>query len=45
LIDDAKSSFEAMQMLEAPGFDQVFKNEDLRREFENLTEKLVPPSS
>jgi hypothetical protein len=45
LIDDAKSSFEAMQMLEAPGFDQVFKNEELRREFENLTEKLTPPSS
>jgi len=45
LIDDAKASFEAMQMLEAPGFDQVFKNEELRKEFENLTEKLVPPSS
>lgn len=45
LIDDAKTSFEAMQMLEAPGFDQVFKNEDLRREFESLTEKLAPPSS
>jgi len=45
LIDDAKSSFEAMQMLEAPGFDQVFKNEELRKEFENLTEKLAPPSS
>ena len=45
LIDDAKSSFEAMQMLEAPGFDQVFKNEELRREFESLTEKLTPPSS
>ena len=45
LIDDAKSSFEAMQMLEAPGFDQVFKNEALRREFESLTEKLTPPSS
>lgn len=45
LIDNAKSSFEAMQMLEAPGFDQVFKNEDLRKEFEKLTEKLAPPSS
>lgn len=45
LIDDAKSSFEAMQMLEAPGFDQVFKNEELRREFESLTERLTPPSS
>lgn len=45
LIDDAKSSFKAMEMLETPGFDQVFKNEDLRREFETLTEKLAPPSS
>lgn len=45
LIDDAKTSFKAIEMLEAPGFDQVFKNEDLRREFETLTEKLAPPSS
>ncbi len=45
LIDDAKSSFKAMQMLEAPGFDQVFKNKELRQEFENLTDKLAPPSS
>ena len=45
LIDDAQSSFEALQLLETPGFDQVFKNEDLRREFESLTEKLGVPSS
>jgi hypothetical protein len=45
LIDDAKSSFKALQMLEAPGFDQVFKNKELREEFENITEKLAPPSS
>lgn len=45
LIDDAKSSFKAIQMLDAPGFDQVFKNKELRKEFENLTEKLTPPSS
>ena len=45
LIDDAKSSFKALQTLEAPGFDQVFKNKDLRKEFENITEKLAPPSS
>lgn len=45
LIDDAKSSFKAIQMLDAPGFDQVFKNKELRKEFENLTEKLAPPSS
>ena len=34
-----------MQKLEAPGFDQIFKNETLRREFENLTRKLDAPSS
>ena len=45
LIDDAKSSFKALQMLEAPGFDQVFKNKELRKEFESITEKLAPPSS
>lgn len=45
LIDDAKASFKSMQMLEAPGFDQVFKNKELRQEFENLTDKLAPPSS
>lgn len=44
LIKDAASSFEAIQRLEAPGFDQIFKDEDLRREFENLTEKLAPGS-
>ena len=45
LIDDAKSSFKALQMLEASGFDQVFKNKELREEFESITEKLAPPSS
>ena len=31
---------EAIQKLEAPTFEQIFKNEALRREFENLTRKL-----
>lgn len=44
LMDDARTTFEALQKLEAPGFDQVFKNESLRREFENLTQKLSPGS-
>ena len=44
LMEDARTSFEALQRLEAPGFDQVFKNETLRREFENLTRKLGPTS-
>jgi hypothetical protein len=45
LMREAASSFEALQKLEAPTFDQIFKNEELRREFENLTRKLDTPSS
>ena len=44
LMEDARTSFEALQKLEAPGFDQVFKNEALRKEFESLTQKLGPTS-
>ncbi len=45
LMRDSAASFEAFQRLEAPTFDQIFKNEELRREFENLTRKLNAPSS
>ena len=45
LMRDSAASFEAIQKLEAPTFEQIFKNEDLRREFENLTRKLDTPSS
>ena len=45
LMRDSSASFEAIQKLEAPTFDQIFKNEELRREFENLTRKLDGPSS
>jgi polyhydroxyalkanoate synthesis regulator phasin len=45
LMKDSSSSFEAIQKLEAPTFDQIFKNEELRREFENLTRKLDAPTS
>ena len=45
LMRDSAASFEAIQKLEAPTFDQIFKNEELRREFENLTRKLDAPSS
>ncbi len=44
LVEDAKSSFDAIRRLEAPGFDQIFQNEELRKEFENLTRKLAPTS-
>jgi hypothetical protein len=45
LMRDASASFEAIQKLEAPTFDQIFRNEELRREFENLTRKLDGPTS
>lgn len=45
LMREGSSSFEALQRLEAPTFDQIFRNEELRREFENLTRKLDAPTS
>jgi hypothetical protein len=45
LMRDSAASFAAIQKLEAPTFDQIFKNEELRREFENLTRKLDGPTS
>lgn len=45
LMRDTTATFEAIQKLEAPTFEQIFKNEELRREFENLTKKLEAPSS
>jgi len=45
LMRDSAASFEAIQKLEAPTFDQIFKNEELRKEFENLTRKLDTPTS
>jgi hypothetical protein len=45
LMRDSATSFEAIQKLEAPTFEQIFKNEELRKEFENLTRKLDAPSS
>ncbi len=44
LMEDAKPSFDALHRLEAPGFEEIFRNENLRREFENLTQKLAPSS-
>ncbi len=45
LMKDSATSFEAIQKLEAPTFEQIFRNEELRREFENLTRKLDAPAS
>lgn len=45
LMRESATSFEAIQKLEAPTFEQIFKNEELRKEFENLTRKLDAPAS
>ncbi len=44
LMDDARTSFDALHRLDAPGLEQIFRNENLKREFENLTQKLGPSS-
>jgi len=45
LMRDSSASFEAIQKLEAPSFEHIFRNDELRREFENLTRRLDAPSS
>jgi hypothetical protein len=45
LIRESSTSFEAIQKLEAPSFEQIFKSDELRREFEDLTRKLDVPAS
>ena len=45
LMKESSASFEAIQRLETPSFEQIFKNDELRREFENLTRKLDVPQS
>ncbi|MEO1774077.1 MAG: hypothetical protein AAFS07_03920 [Pseudomonadota bacterium] len=41
----ATLEFEALEAMEAPGFDMLFENEELRREFESLSDRLRGPSS
>ncbi|MFM1816139.1 MAG: hypothetical protein RLZ98_2834, partial [Pseudomonadota bacterium] len=45
LMRNSATSFEALQQLQAPTFEQIFRNEELRREFESITKKLEVPSS
>jgi hypothetical protein len=45
LMRESATTFEAIQKLEAPTFEQIFRNEELRREFESLTRKLDSPTS
>ncbi len=44
VMENAATSFEALQSLESPGFERLFRNEQLRREFKELTDKLSPAS-
>ncbi|MEM7526776.1 MAG: hypothetical protein AAF416_03750 [Pseudomonadota bacterium] len=41
----AQLEFEALEALESPGLDTLFENEQLRREFESLSNRLRGPSS
>ena len=43
LMRESSSSFEAIQKLEAPTFERIFKNEELRREFENTQRASSTP--
>jgi hypothetical protein len=45
LMRESSASFEAIQKLEAPSFEHIFKDDELRKEFENLTRKLDVPAS
>lgn len=44
MMESATLSFEALQNLESPGIERIFRNEQLRREFQELSEKLAPGS-
>jgi len=45
LMRNAAETFKALERLQAPTFEEIFRNEELRREFESLTEKLEVPTS
>jgi hypothetical protein len=45
MMRESAQSFDALSKLQLPAFEQIFKNEELRREFENLTRRLDTPSS
>lgn len=45
LMRESSTSFEAIQRLESPSLEQIFKNDELRKEFEDLTRKLDAPAS
>lgn len=45
LMREAVRTFRALEQLEAPTFEEIFRNEELRQEFESLTRKLEAPTS
>ncbi|MEO1456928.1 MAG: hypothetical protein AAFV49_05075 [Pseudomonadota bacterium] len=45
IMRDATLEFESLQTLESPGFDAVFENRELRKKFEELSDKLRAPGS
>jgi len=44
MMESATLSFEALQNLESPGIERIFRNEQLRQEFQKLSEQLAPGS-
>ena len=44
VMDSAAASFDALMALESPGFERIFRNEELRREFQDLTDRIAPGS-
>jgi len=44
LIESSRTTFDAIRRLEAPGFERIFRNDALRKEFEQLTRELAPTS-
>jgi hypothetical protein len=44
MMESATLSFEALQNLESPGIERIFRNEQLRQEFQKLSERLAPGS-
>jgi len=44
MMESATLSFEALQNLESPGIERIFRNQQLRQEFQKLSEKLAPSS-
>jgi len=44
LMQSSRATFDAIRRLEAPGFERIFRNESLRKDFEQLTRELAPSS-